>query len=181
MICITCYICTGTCQSCAFYVLGVTSFEEAARLLRGESILGLFAHKEAEQWYLTVSPQLFWLCNILETILCIQINCKCLNKMIHVWTSEWCKKVFQLTALYLIRVEGLSVNLPALLVSRGPGVPYEVYSLPSSSPTDLVSLIKQVELDRFVSCFEKTVANLPHVSQLLNGTLYWNHMCFTGI
>uniref|UniRef100_A0A8C2PUW6 Thioredoxin domain containing 16 n=1 Tax=Cyprinus carpio TaxID=7962 RepID=A0A8C2PUW6_CYPCA len=94
--------------------MGVTSFEEAARLLRGESILGLFAHKE----------------------------------MIHVWTSE---------------VEGLSVNLPALLVSRGPGVPYEVYSLPSSSPTDLVSLIKQVELDRFP---ELTVENLPWYLEL---------------
>uniref|UniRef100_A0A8C0Y768 Thioredoxin domain containing 16 n=1 Tax=Cyprinus carpio carpio TaxID=630221 RepID=A0A8C0Y768_CYPCA len=90
--------------------MGVTSFEEAARLLRGESILGLFAHKEAEQW-----------------------------------------------------VEGLSVNLPALLVSRGPGVPYEVYSLPSSSPTDLVSLIKQVELDRFP---ELTVENLPWYLEL---------------
>ncbi|KAF4102026.1 thioredoxin domain-containing protein 16 isoform X2 [Onychostoma macrolepis] len=90
--------------------MGVTSFEEAATLLRGETILGLFAHKEAEQW-----------------------------------------------------VEGLSVNLPALLVSRGPGVPYEVYSLPSSSPTDLVSLIKQVELDRFP---ELTVENLPWYLEL---------------
>uniref|UniRef100_A0A673G564 Thioredoxin domain-containing protein 16-like n=1 Tax=Sinocyclocheilus rhinocerous TaxID=307959 RepID=A0A673G564_9TELE len=90
--------------------MGVTSFEEAARLLRGETILGLFAHKEAEQW-----------------------------------------------------VEGLSVNLPALLVSRSPGVPYEVYSLPSSSPTDLVSLIKQVELDRFP---ELTVENLPWYLEL---------------
>ncbi|XP_026098366.1 thioredoxin domain-containing protein 16 isoform X1 [Carassius auratus] len=90
--------------------MGVTPFEEAARLLRGETILGLFAHKEAEQW-----------------------------------------------------VEGLSVNLPALLVSRGPGVPHEVYSLPSSSPTDLVSLIKQVELDRFP---ELTVENLPWYLEL---------------
>ncbi|XP_052437237.1 thioredoxin domain-containing protein 16 isoform X2 [Carassius gibelio] len=90
--------------------MGVTPFEKAARLLRGETILGLFAHKEAEQW-----------------------------------------------------VEGLSVNLPALLVSRGPGVPHEVYSLPSSSPTDLVSLIKQVELDRFP---ELTVENLPWYLEL---------------
>uniref|UniRef100_A0A673FWU5 Thioredoxin domain containing 16 n=1 Tax=Sinocyclocheilus rhinocerous TaxID=307959 RepID=A0A673FWU5_9TELE len=85
---------------------GVTSFEEAARLLRGETILGLFAHKEAEQWYLTI----------------------------------------------------MLLNLPALLVSRGPGVPYEVYSLPSSSAMDLVSLIQRVELDRFP---ELTVENLP--------------------
>ncbi|XP_067311910.1 thioredoxin domain-containing protein 16 isoform X2 [Pseudorasbora parva] len=84
---------------------GVTTFEEAARLLRGETIIGLFAHKEAEQW-----------------------------------------------------LEGLSVNLPALLVSRGPGVPYDIYSIPSSSPTDHVSLIKQVELDHFP---ELTVENLP--------------------
>uniref|UniRef100_A0A672P825 Thioredoxin domain containing 16 n=1 Tax=Sinocyclocheilus grahami TaxID=75366 RepID=A0A672P825_SINGR len=61
------------------------------------------------------------------------------------------------------KVEGLSVNLPALLVSRSPGVPYEVYSLPSSSPTDLVSLIKQVELDRFP---ELTVENLPWYLEL---------------
>ncbi|KAK9959570.1 hypothetical protein ABG768_009686 [Culter alburnus] len=90
---------------------GVTSFEEAARLLRGETILGLFAHKEAEQW-----------------------------------------------------VEGLSVNLPALLVSHGHGVPYKVYSIPSSSsPTDHVSLIKQVELDHFP---ELTVENLPWYLEL---------------
>ncbi|KAL0169116.1 hypothetical protein M9458_033712, partial [Cirrhinus mrigala] len=69
--------------------------------------------------------------------------------MIHVWTPVYCQKPFQLTALYLFRVEGLSVNLPALLVSHGPGVPYEVYSLPSSSATDLASLIQRVELDRF--------------------------------
>ncbi|KAK2879002.1 hypothetical protein Q8A67_019793 [Cirrhinus molitorella] len=89
---------------------GVTSFEEAGRLLRGETILGLFAHKEAEQW-----------------------------------------------------VEGLSVNLPALLVSHGPGVPYEVYSLPSSSPTDHVALIQRVELDHFP---ELTVENLPWYLEL---------------
>ncbi|XP_050988530.1 thioredoxin domain-containing protein 16 isoform X1 [Labeo rohita] len=89
---------------------GVTSFEEAARILRGETILGLFAHKDAEQW-----------------------------------------------------MEGLSVNLPALLVSRGPGVPHEVYSLPSSSPTDLASLIQRVKLDRFA---ELTVENLPWYLEL---------------
>uniref|UniRef100_A0A8C1IX90 Thioredoxin domain containing 16 n=1 Tax=Cyprinus carpio TaxID=7962 RepID=A0A8C1IX90_CYPCA len=70
---------------------------------------------------------------------------------------------FQLTALYLIRVKGLTVNLPAVLVSRGPGVPYEVYSLPSSSAVDLVSLIPRVKLDRFP---ELTVENLPWYLEL---------------
>ncbi|XP_077095218.1 thioredoxin domain-containing protein 16 isoform X1 [Siphateles boraxobius] len=89
---------------------GVTSFEEAARLLRGEKILGLFASKQAQQW-----------------------------------------------------VEGLSVNLPALLVSRGPGVPYQVYSIPSFSPMDQASLITRVELDHFP---ELTVENLPWYLEL---------------
>ncbi|XP_052009390.1 LOW QUALITY PROTEIN: thioredoxin domain-containing protein 16 [Xyrauchen texanus] len=85
---------------------GVTLFEEAARHLRGETILGLFAHKDAEKW-----------------------------------------------------VEGMSVNLPALLVSRGPGVPRDAYALPSSSSTkDLVTLIQRAELDQFP---ELTVENLP--------------------
>lgn len=35
-------------------VSGVTSFKEAAKLLRGEAILGLFVHREAEKWYFLI-------------------------------------------------------------------------------------------------------------------------------
>ncbi|XP_685017.4 thioredoxin domain-containing protein 16 [Danio rerio] len=90
--------------------MGVSSFEEAARLLRGETIIGLFAHKEAAKW-----------------------------------------------------VEGLSVNLPALLVSHGPALPHQVFSLPSSLATDHVKLIQRVELERFP---ELTVENLPWYLEL---------------
>ncbi|XP_073725326.1 thioredoxin domain-containing protein 16 [Misgurnus anguillicaudatus] len=89
---------------------GVAAFEEAAKLLRGETIIGIFAHKEAEKW-----------------------------------------------------VEGLSVNLPALLVSRGPQVSREAYYLPSSSAKDLVSFIQRAVLDPFP---ELTVENLPWHLQL---------------
>lgn len=89
---------------------GLTSFEKAAKLLRGEAILGLFVHRDAE---------------------------KC--------------------------VEGLSVNLPAVLVSRGPDVSHEAYYLPQSSVKDLVSLIQRAMLDPFP---ELTVENLPWYLEL---------------
>ncbi|TRY65227.1 hypothetical protein DNTS_002935 [Danionella cerebrum] len=89
---------------------GIPLFEEAARFLTGETILGLFAHEEAVQW-----------------------------------------------------VKGTSVSLPALLVSRGPGIHYDFYSLPSSSAADHVSLIQRAQLDPFP---ELTVENLPWYLEL---------------
>ncbi|XP_057199953.1 thioredoxin domain-containing protein 16 [Triplophysa rosa] len=89
---------------------GVTSFKEAAKLLRGEAILGLFVHREAEKW-----------------------------------------------------VEGLSVNLPAVLLSRGSEVSREAYYLPSFSVNDLVSLVQRAVSDPFP---ELTVENLPWYLEL---------------
>ncbi|KAL6477326.1 hypothetical protein MHYP_G00131610 [Metynnis hypsauchen] len=88
----------------------VVVFEEAAKSLRGETLLGLFVHEEAERW-----------------------------------------------------AEEHSVTLPALLVSRGPGILREARSLHSSTPQELISHIQRATLDPFP---ELTVENLPWYLEL---------------
>ncbi|KAM9467049.1 thioredoxin domain-containing protein 16 [Clarias gariepinus] len=88
----------------------VAIFEEAAKYLRGEMILGLFEHKEAERW-----------------------------------------------------AQGHSVVLPALLVSRGPGVRRKARSLLLSTLQDMISHIRRATLETFP---ELTVQNLPWYLEL---------------
>ncbi|KAL7872787.1 hypothetical protein AOLI_G00118580 [Acnodon oligacanthus] len=88
----------------------VVVFEEAAKSLRGETLLGLFVHEEAERW-----------------------------------------------------AEEHSVTLPALLVSRGPGILREAHSLHSSTSQELISYIQRATLDPFP---ELTVENLPWYLEL---------------
>ncbi|XP_053538941.1 thioredoxin domain-containing protein 16 isoform X2 [Ictalurus punctatus] len=88
----------------------VAVFEEAAKNLRGEIILGLFEHKEAEKW-----------------------------------------------------AQEHSVMLPALLVSRGPGVQRRASSILFSTLQEMISHVRRAALAIFP---ELTVENLPWYLEL---------------
>ncbi|XP_062863540.1 thioredoxin domain-containing protein 16 [Trichomycterus rosablanca] len=83
----------------------VLVLEEAVTSLRGETILGLFAHQEAEKW-----------------------------------------------------AQEHSVTLPALLVSRGPGIQREARSLLTSTAEETISQMRRATLDPLP---ELTMENLP--------------------
>ncbi|XP_031436395.1 thioredoxin domain-containing protein 16 isoform X2 [Clupea harengus] len=89
---------------------GVALFEEAARGLRGEILLGMLVDTPAQNWG-----------------------------------------------------RELSLDLPALLVSRGPEVQREVHSIQASSLEEVIGLIRNAALDPFP---ELTVENLPQYLEL---------------
>lgn len=89
------------------------------------------------------------------------------------------KKVVSVV-LYVFRVEGLSVNLPAVLVSRGSEVSREAYHLPSSSVKDAVVLIQRAVSDPFVSYFKLRLLEIsrcipaPSVLWIAISFVYWH-------
>ncbi|KAJ8290240.1 hypothetical protein GJAV_G00010400 [Gymnothorax javanicus] len=85
-------------------------FEEAAWVLRGETLLGIFSSPQAQRW-----------------------------------------------------AEVYSLDLPAMLVSRGPNAQIEAHSLRVSAAEELVSYIQKAVLDSFP---ELTVENLPAFLEL---------------